>query len=238
MSLADDCETINCQVCGEALDEEAVYCKSCETAHHLDCWNFVGTCATYGCCEKKYTTEKPSGVPTVWRLDEDDIFDDSNDGPEKVFTTFRPHMPDAVFFLLGPLIYPGMFFAALTGVHGFLFWIMLVIYLYAVKDVWQFDLSQRVLKRYYRFPLFDYLSDQIQFKELTQLRIQRNTKGDSFGLFVSYRGWTFNVSGYCVGEGSRPPSELTDIVGSVLTMTPLVESRYRRRPSLPAGKNK
>jgi photosystem II stability/assembly factor-like uncharacterized protein len=39
-----------CQVCGEEIGpDEVVYCQNCSTPHHLDCWNYVGWCSTYGC---------------------------------------------------------------------------------------------------------------------------------------------------------------------------------------------
>jgi hypothetical protein len=39
-----------CKVCGEQIDGGAiVYCSSCNTPHHRDCWEFVGACSIYGC---------------------------------------------------------------------------------------------------------------------------------------------------------------------------------------------
>lgn len=43
-----------CQVCGEALTGELVYCASCETPHHRDCWHYFGGCSTYACGQKKF----------------------------------------------------------------------------------------------------------------------------------------------------------------------------------------
>jgi hypothetical protein len=44
-----------CQVCGEALSGKIVSCASCQTPHHLDCWQYFGSCSVYGCGQKRYT---------------------------------------------------------------------------------------------------------------------------------------------------------------------------------------
>ena len=46
-----------CMVCGEALQSQVVYCRSCKTPHHRDCWSYGGGCSTYGCGEKKYVAK-------------------------------------------------------------------------------------------------------------------------------------------------------------------------------------
>jgi RING finger family protein len=46
-----------CMVCGEALASQVVYCRSCKTPHHRDCWSYGGGCSTYGCGEKKYVSK-------------------------------------------------------------------------------------------------------------------------------------------------------------------------------------
>ncbi|WP_165227291.1 RING finger protein [Aquisphaera insulae] len=40
-----------CKVCGEPIEEDAgaVACTKCETPHHRDCWEYVGSCSIYGC---------------------------------------------------------------------------------------------------------------------------------------------------------------------------------------------
>lgn len=40
-----------CQVCGEAIVATPVFCRSCKTPHHQDCWEYNGVCSTYGCRE-------------------------------------------------------------------------------------------------------------------------------------------------------------------------------------------
>ena len=53
-------ETV-CQVCGERIEElDIVYCCSCATPHHQDCWDFTEHCSTYACagtaCTDDYET--------------------------------------------------------------------------------------------------------------------------------------------------------------------------------------
>lgn len=43
-----------CQICGDRMTQDVVYCRSCDTPHHKDCWNYYGACSTYGCGQKKY----------------------------------------------------------------------------------------------------------------------------------------------------------------------------------------
>lgn len=43
-----------CQICGEEIMDQVVFCRRCQTPHHLDCWHYYGACSTYGCREKKY----------------------------------------------------------------------------------------------------------------------------------------------------------------------------------------
>jgi hypothetical protein len=39
-----------CKVCGEPIvDGDVVVCASCNTPHHRDCWEYVGSCSIYGC---------------------------------------------------------------------------------------------------------------------------------------------------------------------------------------------
>ncbi len=43
-----------CQVCGDEITTDMVFCRRCKTPHHLECWQYVGSCAIYGCQEKHY----------------------------------------------------------------------------------------------------------------------------------------------------------------------------------------
>jgi len=42
-----------CQVCGEPLVADLVYCPGCRTPHHRECWDYFGGCSTYACGQKK-----------------------------------------------------------------------------------------------------------------------------------------------------------------------------------------
>jgi RING finger family protein len=42
-----------CQVCGEPLTQDLVYCQACRTPHHRECWDYFGGCSTYACGGKK-----------------------------------------------------------------------------------------------------------------------------------------------------------------------------------------
>ena len=47
-----------CQVCGEKIEEkDIVYCCSCATPHHNDCWDFAEHCSTYACSGTEKTTD-------------------------------------------------------------------------------------------------------------------------------------------------------------------------------------
>jgi hypothetical protein len=43
-----------CRVCGDQLAASIVTCASCQTPHHLDCWQYFGSCSVYGCGQKRY----------------------------------------------------------------------------------------------------------------------------------------------------------------------------------------
>ena len=47
-----------CQICGEDITREMVFCRRCKTPHHRDCWEYYGACSTYGCQEKRFTVPK------------------------------------------------------------------------------------------------------------------------------------------------------------------------------------
>lgn len=42
-----------CQVCGEPLASNLVYCAACQTPHHRECWEYFGGCSTYACGQKR-----------------------------------------------------------------------------------------------------------------------------------------------------------------------------------------
>ena len=47
-------EEAMCQICGDQITEDAVFCRSCKTPHHKDCWEYYGECSTYGCGQTTY----------------------------------------------------------------------------------------------------------------------------------------------------------------------------------------
>ncbi|MCI0360658.1 MAG: hypothetical protein L0211_19450 [Planctomycetaceae bacterium] len=46
-----------CQICGEPLAADIVYCGGCRTPHHRECWEYFGGCSTYACGHKQYVTK-------------------------------------------------------------------------------------------------------------------------------------------------------------------------------------
>ncbi len=43
-----------CKVCGDVIFFNRVNCSRCETAHHLDCWEYNGGCSIYACGCRDY----------------------------------------------------------------------------------------------------------------------------------------------------------------------------------------
>ena len=49
---AEDAGPPVCKVCGEAISgagSPKVFCSTCRTPHHRDCWDFIGACSVFGC---------------------------------------------------------------------------------------------------------------------------------------------------------------------------------------------
>ena len=45
-----------CKVCGEPISgTPKVFCTTCRTPHHRDCWEFIGACSVFGCRGKAAT---------------------------------------------------------------------------------------------------------------------------------------------------------------------------------------
>ena len=49
-----------CQVCGDEIKAQVVLCRSCKTPHHQDCWQYYGSCSTYGCGQTKFLVQRSS----------------------------------------------------------------------------------------------------------------------------------------------------------------------------------
>ena len=48
-----------CQVCGEAIEDDVIYCTKCATPHHRDCWDWVGHCSTFACgCGRSSSSQR------------------------------------------------------------------------------------------------------------------------------------------------------------------------------------
>ena len=47
-----------CQVCGEDVTTDMVFCRRCKTPHHGECWQYNGACSTYGCQETQYVVPR------------------------------------------------------------------------------------------------------------------------------------------------------------------------------------
>lgn len=45
-------QTPICKVCGEAIVGKKVLCNICKTPHHIDCWDYIGSCSIFGCVGK------------------------------------------------------------------------------------------------------------------------------------------------------------------------------------------
>lgn len=43
-----------CQVCGDVIETDLVWCRRCRTPHHRDCWEFTGVCSVYACGETEF----------------------------------------------------------------------------------------------------------------------------------------------------------------------------------------
>lgn len=56
---APDAQESQCQVCGEPLVGDLIYCGSCQTPSHRDCWSYFGGCSTYACGGKKFSERAP-----------------------------------------------------------------------------------------------------------------------------------------------------------------------------------
>jgi len=47
-----------CMICGDDIEFGVVYCRTCETPHHLDCWKYNGSCSTYGCGDSHFISQR------------------------------------------------------------------------------------------------------------------------------------------------------------------------------------
>jgi len=57
-------ENVRCQVCGEEIVTDMVFCRRCKTPHHRECWEYTGICSVYGCRETEYVMPRVV-APTI-----------------------------------------------------------------------------------------------------------------------------------------------------------------------------
>jgi len=50
-----------CQICGDDIATDVVFCRSCKTPHHRDCWQYYGSCSTYGCGQVRFMVSTKRG---------------------------------------------------------------------------------------------------------------------------------------------------------------------------------
>jgi len=62
---------VTCQVCGDAISRDMVFCRRCKTPHHADCWHFIGACSVYGCGERAYQTPQAAQRPSSSRSEKE-----------------------------------------------------------------------------------------------------------------------------------------------------------------------
>ena len=47
-------ESVCCLVCGDPIKDQVVFCRTCRTPHHRECWDYFGRCSVYACGEQKH----------------------------------------------------------------------------------------------------------------------------------------------------------------------------------------
>lgn len=55
-------DEVKCQVCGDEIGEDLVFCARCRTPHHHECWEYYGSCTVYGCQEQNYEWPKVAAL--------------------------------------------------------------------------------------------------------------------------------------------------------------------------------
>ncbi|MBI4867952.1 MAG: hypothetical protein HY816_13490 [Candidatus Wallbacteria bacterium] len=53
-----------CQVCGESVEDDRIYCGQCHAPHHRDCWSFNGGCSIFACGGKSARASVPHAGDT------------------------------------------------------------------------------------------------------------------------------------------------------------------------------
>lgn len=58
---AQTIQDATCRVCGDTIVTDMVFCRRCKTPHHLECWQYYGACAVYGCQETRWVAPRTAG---------------------------------------------------------------------------------------------------------------------------------------------------------------------------------
>ena len=53
LEMGEPAEAAVCQICGDGIESDLVYCRGCKTPHHHDCWQYYGKCSTFGCGQRE-----------------------------------------------------------------------------------------------------------------------------------------------------------------------------------------
>lgn len=53
--LLDD---VSCQICGDHITTDMVFCRRCKTPHHRECWEYTGHCSVFACRETQFFTPR------------------------------------------------------------------------------------------------------------------------------------------------------------------------------------
>lgn len=61
--VAQPLEHVVCQICGEPIGKDLVFCCRCKTPHHRDCWQYLGHCSVFGCGEIHFAIPRPAASP-------------------------------------------------------------------------------------------------------------------------------------------------------------------------------
>jgi hypothetical protein len=63
-------DEVVCQICGDVIRVDMVFCASCKTPHCLECWEYYGQCSTFACGETQYVTPR---IATPQIIEQDEI---------------------------------------------------------------------------------------------------------------------------------------------------------------------
>lgn len=86
-------DEVKCQVCGEDIGEELVFCARCRTPHHQECWEYYGSCTVYGCQETDF--ERPRVAMLLSSHVADKESDEGAEGAEDAVDAERDEATEA-----------------------------------------------------------------------------------------------------------------------------------------------